>query len=585
MGLCVPLKSSMSIQSISQALNSEKGFFQLLKGESNQNWKQILIYAIISGVTNSILIATINAAAEDAEMGETDNLHLLIFALAFGLFFLTKRFILVRTTHLVEGTIARIRKRVVHKLLRTDLDRFEELAEADVITSLSSDINLVTGGAAIIISAMQSCFMVACVLIYIATISVMSLVIVLGTIVVGAIMYLSKQKSLQQDFQGARVMESQFYALLSGISAGFKELKLNKRKVEDIYDDTVVTVNTSRDIKSSVGTAFATMHMFSETVFYLLLAGVVFVAPSQSDDNAETIVPITGAIMFIIGPLSNIVSSVQLFSRANIAIANIYRLEREIEVNAVGEEPEDDPESMDLPTPSDFSGFKEIQLVGIEYRYPGVNGDQGFDSGPFNLTIRRGETIVIVGGNGSGKTTLLKLLTGLYHTQQGHLQLDDIQITRAELHSYRELFSAVFTDYHLFSKLYGVRMTPEKQVKLESLLLKMGIAHKTAYSDGKFSTLNLSTGQRKRLGLAISLMEDKPVYIFDEVTADQDPEFREYFYNTILKELKEKEKTVILVSHDDRYFHYGDRLLKMDFGKLQEEKPRPVKRSPRPKKT
>ncbi|MCX6635946.1 MAG: ATP-binding cassette domain-containing protein, partial [Acidobacteria bacterium] len=172
------------------------------------------------------------------------------------------------------------------------------------------------------------------------------------------------------------------------------------------------------------------------------------------------------------------------------------------------------------------------------------------------------------GGNGSGKTTLLKLFTALYQPMQGCIRVDGSEITAANVQSYRNLFSAIFSDFHLFDKLHGLRdIAPER---VDDLLRRMDISQKTAFRDGRFSNILLSTGQRKRLALVVSYLEDKPVYVFDEVAADQDPRFRGYFYETLLPELKRAGKTVVVVTHDDRYFHVADRVLGMDYGKLND---------------
>jgi len=80
----------------------------------------------------------------------------------------------------------------------------------------------------------------------------------------------------------------------------------------------------------------------------------------------------------------------------------------------------------------------------------------------------------------------------------------------------------------------------------------------------------LSTGQRKRLALISSLLEDRPIVMFDEWAADQDPHFRKHFYEDIIPSLRASGKTILAVSHDDNYWHVADRVLKMEYGQFVE---------------
>ena len=92
------------------------------------------------------------------------------------------------------------------------------------------------------------------------------------------------------------------------------------------------------------------------------------------------------------------------------------------------------------------------------------------------------------------------------------------------------------------------------------------MTHKVKVADGKFSTVNLSTGQRKRLALVSAYLEDRPIYLFDEWAADQDPVFKRVFYTELLPELKSRGKTVIVITHDDAYFNCADRVIKLEDG-------------------
>ncbi len=215
----------------------------------------------------------------------------------------------------------------------------------------------------------------------------------------------------------------------------------------------------------------------------------------------------------------------------------------------------------------DYSTFEKIEFQNLLFRFPQTPYEEKpFQIGEIDLSLYRGETLFIVGGNGSGKTTLLKVLTGLYKRSAGKILVDGRLIGTNRISSYRQLFSGVFADYHLFDRLYGIDAIDDEQVN--ALIDQMELSEKTSCIDGRFSAVKLSQGQRKRLGLIVTLLEDKPIFIFDEWAADQDPHFKDYFYKTLLPQLKAQGKTLIIISHDDRYFDCADRVVKMDFGKI-----------------
>jgi len=99
-------------------------------------------------------------------------------------------------------------------------------------------------------------------------------------------------------------------------------------------------------------------------------------------------------------------------------------------------------------------------------------------------------------------------------------------------------------------------------------LERLDIAHKVNVEAGVFSTTDLSAGQRKRLALIGTYLEQRPVIVFDEWAAEQDPTFRRIFYTEILQELKRQGKTLIVVSHDDRYFGAADRVIHIHEGRI-----------------
>ncbi|MGF0316014.1 ATP-binding cassette domain-containing protein [Nocardia fluminea] len=221
--------------------------------------------------------------------------------------------------------------------------------------------------------------------------------------------------------------------------------------------------------------------------------------------------------------------------------------------------------------PVDVNGKKWVDHGGVDVRPlappPGLDEseDAGFRLGPIDLVFEPGQITFIVGGNGSGKSTLAKLITGLYVPRSGSLSLNGERIDHDNIEWYRQNSSAVFTDFHLFEDYLGFDR-PGIDAEVQRYLDELQIAHKVTVQDGRLSTVDLSQGQRKRLALLTALLEDRQIYVFDEWAADQEPRFRDVFYHEILTDLKRRGKTVIVITHDDRYFDCADQLVKLDFG-------------------
>jgi putative ATP-binding cassette transporter len=216
------------------------------------------------------------------------------------------------------------------------------------------------------------------------------------------------------------------------------------------------------------------------------------------------------------------------------------------------------------------TAFESIVLEGVTHRYFREKENDVFTLGPVNLSFRPGELVYLIGGNGSGKTTLAKMLVGLYTPESGRILLNGEEVGEAQRDAYRQHFSVVFSDFFLFDTLLGIRLDNVDRAA-HALLEDLQLAHKVKIENGVFSTLELSQGQRKRLALLVSYLEDRPFYLFDEWAADQDPLFKDVFYRRLLPALKAKGKTVVVITHDDRYFHLADRYIKLDFGQVIEE--------------
>jgi putative ATP-binding cassette transporter len=533
-------------------------FINIILQNSNAPIKTILFYTVLSGIANAGLLSVINSAANSATYGSVNLRYVAIFAIEIAIFYITKRYILRKSVEIVEVSIYNIRLRLLEKLRNCELFAMELIGKSEIFTRISNDANFISQSAAVIVNATQAVVLVFFTLLYIAYLSFKAFLITIAVISFGTTFYLRRQKEINQELREVNLNETAIYDQVENLINGFKEIKINSRKNDNLFDDIKDTSTIGKDTKIKTGLRFVVGFMFSEMVFYLLLASVVFLLPQFNNMFPSTLTRLTAAILFIIGPLENIVSTIPLFIKANIATDNIQKLESRIDA------------AKDMNTQqilsSDLQEFEKIELKDLLFKYVDDEQLSTFALGPINYTFKKGEILCIVGGNGSGKSTFLKLLTSLYQQESGTLSLNDVSITAQNYLQYRSLFSIVFTDFHLFPKIYGVeKLSAEKVNKYIEL---MGLKGKTFFDGEKFTNVKLSTGQRKRLAFICCLLEDKPIMVLDEVTADQDPEFKKFFYLTILPDLKKQGKTVIMVSHDDKYFEQFDRIVKMEYGKL-----------------
>ena len=533
------------------------------KKEKTTSGIDILVMACTSGLSNGSLLAIITFAAKavsrDSDGGSFR--YLILFIISLLSFIMGKRYALKHATIIIEGLIKKVRTRITNKIRQSELLFFENIEKSHIYTRINQDTNFISQSALLIINSCQSALILVFCLFYIAWLSKLAFFITVGAIIAAVIIYLMYRKEVNHLLQGITDKETELFESLTHIVDGFKELKVNRRKSDHVFTHFKDISDSTEKIKVKAGIAFITDFVYSQTFFYILIAILVFLLPIFVDTYSEVIIKLVMAVLFIIGPVEMVVGVIPVLARANVAVGNLYKLEELLD-----KEGGIIPQTEQAPF-QPIESFREIRIDKVTFNYKDKDEKVLFHLGPIDLSIKSGEIVFLVGGNGCGKSTLLKLLSGLYYPSSGALYLDDDVLSKPIYPSYRELFSLIFADFHIFDRLYGFGEVDTK--KVNDLIKLMELDKKTQYVDGKFTETNLSTGQRKRLALIAAFLEDKPIYMFDEVAADQDPEFRAYFYNELLLDLKKRGKTVIAATHDDKYFHVADRVLKMEYGKIQ----------------
>lgn len=527
---------------------------QLLKKESTGLERDILLAATVCGLANAGLLAIINKASQMALREEATFQLLLFFVIAITAYIICYRYTFDKMILIFESAMNAIRIRITNKIRGSGLRDLERIGHEEIYSRLTQETAVISEQQWQITAALQSGTMVFFVSFYIFFLSKLAFFITVGMIAGGILIYLDRNKESRRYLDEANRVETEFLRRLRHLLDGFKQIKVHHRRGSEVLRDVAVVSEELKDARVKTFELFNKQTVFSIAFFYVLLGAIVFLIPRLIPTYSDVLMQLTASILFITSPLGAVVAAIPALQRANAAAGQVFSLEEKLDEHL---------DKQAAHPPKAFEIKDKLRLDKIYFQYGGSNR---FSVGPIDLEIEKGELLFIIGGNGSGKSTLMKLLTGLYRADGGDIYIDDYRLNEDDLPAYREMFSLIFGDFHLFDKLYGM---PEADLKqLEHYISALDLEEKVSFTDGRFTNLNLSTGQRKRLALAVALLEDRPVYVFDEWAADQDPENRKRFYEEILPELHRAGKTVIAVTHDDHYFSTAGRLLKLDYGKV-----------------
>jgi putative pyoverdin transport system ATP-binding/permease protein len=527
------------------------------------SWMSVLAAAItgsISGMGSAAAIALINRSISQITPAHPQAPSELLWGFA-GLVVvslvttLVSQFLLAQ---LAQDAIYKLRLRISGWILASPLRHLEELGTSRLLATLTEDIQAISSG---VFSIPTLCVNAAIVIASLVYLGWLSIGVLVGTLVFMALSIAIVQLLINQavrSFTAAREENDALMSHFQAITNGIKELKLHSRRREDfLQEDLQTTAATLREYRIGSQRAIALSSGIGELSFFLLLGLLVYGLPQIQTVSAELLSGYVLTISYLMRPIGNTLAILPNLGLAGVALRKIDTLGLSLASRA---------ETFARTTLSP-DRFKQIDIQQATHSYQLAGEENTFTLGPIDLRLYPGELVFIVGGNGSGKSTLAKLITGLYVPDRGEIRLDGQIVDDRNRELYRQLFSTVFADFYLFDRFVGLGLA-DGDAQAKMYLDKLQLTHKVAISEGKLSTTALSQGQRKRLALLTAYLEDRPIYLFDEWAADQDPFFREVFYQQLLPELKQRGKAVLVISHDDRYFHLADRVLKLDYGKI-----------------
>ncbi|WP_426596056.1 multidrug ABC transporter permease/ATP-binding protein [Pectobacterium brasiliense] len=512
----------------------------------------VILLSLLSAALGIGLIAFINL-----QLIETVNQSLSVLPQFLGLLLLLMGVTLVSQlalTTLGHHFVYRLRGQFIKRILDTNIARIEQIGSAQLLASLSSDIRNITIAFVRLPELIQGIVLTIGSAAYLAWLSPKMLVVTSVWIAItlwGGFMLVSRVYShLTQVREAEDRLQKDYETVINGR----KELTLNRERAQKLYEE--VYQANAQDYRQNVIRA-DTFHLSAVNWSNIMMLGVIgavfFMANNLgwADTNVAATYSLT--LLFLRTPMLQAVGALPTLLSAQVAFNKLKRFDL-----ADYQEP-----FSAAVAPADWHS---LELRDVVFRYD----DSGFEVGPINLVIKRGELVFLIGGNGSGKSTLAMLLTGLYTPISGSLLLDNRPVTAETREDYQKLFSAIFTDFHLFGQMMGPHGTEPDTALVDSWLDRLNMRHKLTLEKHQVMNLQLSQGQRKRVALLLAVAEQRDILLLDEWAADQDPQFRRVFYLELLPQLRALGKTIVAISHDDHYFEHADRLLEMHQGTLSE---------------
>lgn len=534
-----------------------KVLIDFFKAGSSVPTSRLALMAGVAGISNALILSILNAGASNAAHNRALGSLMMMFLVTGVVYVYSQRYLFAVSTVEVEKILHAYRMRQVDRVRHCDLDALEAIGPARIFGALTRQPQVISTAGATIVLGLQNAVVIAFTLVYLAWLNSAAAVLTVVIIGGGAVVYQTRMKRARAELAEGDAKENELFNAITDLLEGFKEIRLNARRSADL--EAFVGAISSRvlELRSNVDVKFTELYLLAQIIFFAAAAAMVFLLPRLGFGQSEDVLKTITIILFLIGPITSVVGSSTAIATAQSGCQVLVDLERQLEAAARGSR----------ASGEELARFDEISLRDAVYQHKGEGGG-GFAAGPIDMSLRRGDVLFVSGGNGAGKSTLLKLLTALYMPQSGALLVDGHVVDADRREAYQSLFSTVFSDFHLFQRLFGLGdVTPEQVLHW---LTEVEIAGKTEFKDGRFDTIKLSTGQRKRLSLVVAALEDRPIYVFDEFAADQDPAFRRKFYDEILPALRKRGKTVIAVTHDERYFDRATRHLIMEEGRLVE---------------
>ena len=503
-----------------------------------------------------------------ADIGPTTTLLLIGLFLAFmtmlktGAYFLSSATIIpIRT-----GVVRDIRNQLYRKITSQSLGFFSEERKGDIIARMSGDVQEIESS---IMSSLDMLFKNPILIIgYFAMLLFISWQLTLFTLLIVPVMgwFMGfvgrklKRKSIKAQALWSDTM-SQVEETLGGlriIKAFCAEGKMNQRfdNINSAYRNDIMRVNIRQSMAHPMSEFLGTVMI----VIVLWFGGVLVL-------NNHTL---SGPIfIYYMVMLYSIINPLKEFSKAGYNIPKGLASMERVDKILLSEVEIKDPEQ-----PVRIDGFKES----IEFRHVSFRYGEQWVLRDINLTIRKGQTVALVGQSGSGKSTMVDLIPRYYDAQEGEVLIDGVNVKDLGLHDLRSLIgnvnqeSILFNDTFFNNISFGVPNASLEEVQQAArianahdfiMATEQGYDTKVGDRGGR-----LSGGQRQRVSIARAILKNPPILILDEATSALDTE-SERLVQDALEHLM-KTRTTVAIAHRLSTIKNADEICVLHDGRIVE---------------
>ncbi len=539
----------------------ETTFLGLLNLKRRKIFALLGLFALVNGLWRASLLFLINYKITGASLPFVNENDWMVFVVLIIGSALMAYFFKAKMVRLTLNFGKDMVLQILNELRLSNYESYLKFGDAKVRTVLG-DVGTLQSLPEVFTAFFNAIIMIVVGVIYLFWIYPKGALLVLGIIFLLSIIYVYRNKTIEGYMDESRELSDSFMSQLNDFLYGFKSIKMSSRRNNTIYYDHL-TDNREKAVKLNTKSEIGVLvnDLLGEYFFYLVIGIILFVLPLLFEVNNQVIAGFLVTVLFLMGPITIFISLIKSFLSFRVSLRRVNEFKRMASKNRTYNDISDPSQKMTL--------LKNISVRNLRYKYLDKNGNAAFELKPVNMTIKKGEVIFITGGNGSGKSTFINLLSGLFAPFSGEIYFDELLVTDKNRAHYRDSISCIFSDNHIFSENYdGFDLLPSNSF-LIGLLEQMNLSKLIPQNelDNKLSN-ELSSGQKKRLALIYSILEEKDIFIFDEWAAEQDPYFRKYFYTQIIPDLKSKGKTIVAITHDDMYYSCCDRIIKFEYGEL-----------------